>query len=85
MTQKTEISLAAALEAQKALRNAANLGEETFPVEAFVGMVSDEIEELRKLSRSDEQIASIIQSNSPVRITAAEIAANYAPSERRSR
>lgn len=85
MIQKTEISLAAALEAQKALRNAANLKEEIFPVEAFVGMVSDEIEELRKLGRSDEQIASIIQSNSPVRITAAEITANYAPSERRSR
>lgn len=85
MTQKREISLAAALEAQKALRNAANLGEETFPLEAFVGMVSDEIEELRKLGHSDEQIASIIQNNSPVRITGAEIGANYAPSERRSR
>lgn len=83
MTRKNEISLDAALKAQKALRNAAKLGEETFPLEAFVGMISDEIEQLRRLGHSDAQIASIIQNNSPVEITAAEIAAHYAPPEQR--
>lgn len=83
MIGKNEITLHAALEAQKALRHAANLGEESFPLEAFVGMVSDEIEQLRILGRSDEQIASIIRNSSSVQITAAEIAAHYAPPERR--
>ncbi len=32
-----------AVKAQKALRAAAGLGAEQFPIEAFVGMISDEI------------------------------------------
>ncbi len=40
-----------ALRAQKALREAAGLGPEMFPVEAFVGMISDEIEQLRSQGR----------------------------------
>lgn len=67
-----------ALRAQKALREAADLGPEQFPVQAFVGMISDEIEELRKRGRSDEEIASLIETNSSIKITASEIAENYA-------
>jgi hypothetical protein len=77
------VSLEAALQAQKALRDAAGLEAEQFPVQAFVGMVSDEIEQLRNLGRSDEQIASIIQSNSSIRISATDIAENYAAPELR--
>ncbi len=72
-----------AVRAQKALREAAGLGPELFPVQAFVGMISDEIEELRKRGRSDEQIASLIETSSSIKITASEIAENYAsPDER---
>ena len=72
-----------ALKAQSSLREAAGLGPEEFPLQAFVGMVSDEIESLRKRGRTDEEIASIIRQNSAIEITAAEIAENYASPEQR--
>ena len=72
-----------ALRAQKALRELAGLGEERFPIAAFVGMISDEVETLRRQGRSDEEIARTISANSRIAITAEEIAANYAPPEQR--
>ncbi len=72
-----------AIKAQKSLREAAGLGTEQFPVEAFVGMISDEIEALRRGGKSDEEIASIIRSHSTIEITAAEIADHYATPEAR--
>ena len=72
-----------AIKAQKSLREAAGLGPEQFPIQAFVGMISDEIEFLRKRGKSDDEIASIIQRSSAIEITASEIAENYAsPQER---
>ncbi len=72
-----------AIRAQKALREAAGLGPEQFPIQAFVGMISDEVEQLRQRGKSDEEIASLIEANSAIRITAAEIAENYASPEER--
>jgi hypothetical protein len=72
-----------ALRAQQALRNLAGLEPEMFPVEAFVGMISDEVEALRKRGHSDAQIAKTIQDNSSIQITAAEVAAYYASPEDR--
>jgi hypothetical protein len=72
-----------ALRAQKALREAAGLGPEMFPVEAFVGMISDEIEKLRSQGKTDADIAGLIVNNSKIRITAEEISAHYAPPEER--
>jgi len=72
-----------AIRAQKALRELAGLGPEMFPVQAFVGMISDEVEALRKQGHSDEQIAQTIKANSRISITAADIAANYASPEER--
>lgn len=72
-----------AMKAQKALRDAAGLEPEQFPVSAFVGMISDEIEILRKRGKTDDQIASIIRDNSAIEITAAEIGENYASSGER--
>ena len=64
-----------AIRAQKALRERAGLGPEMFPIQAFVGMISDEVETLRKQGHSDEKIA----------ITPAEIKEDYAtPEERHS-
>ncbi len=74
-----------AIEAQKALRTLGGLAPETFPIQAFVGMISDEIEHLRKLGHSDDEIAQVISTNSKIEITASEIAENYAsPEQRRS-
>jgi hypothetical protein len=72
-----------AVKAQKALRAASGLGPEMFPIQAFVGMISDEVESLRKLGKSDEEIAEMIRANSSIEITPAEIAENYATPEER--
>lgn len=42
-----------AVKAQKSLRLAAGLGPEEFPIQAFVGMISDEIDSLREHGKSD--------------------------------
>ena len=72
-----------AVRAQKALREAAGLGPEMFPIQAFVGMISDEIETLRSQGKTDEDIASVIQTHSDIQITASEIAENYASPDQR--
>lgn len=72
-----------AIRAQKALRELAGLGPEMFPVQAFVGMISDEIETLRTQGHSDEEIAQTITANSEIAITSAEITSNYASPEER--
>lgn len=72
-----------ALKAQRALRDAAGLGEEQFPIPAFVGMISDEVEALRKRGKSDEEIARLIESSSKIQITARDIQENYASPEQR--
>lgn len=72
-----------ALKAQRSLRQAAGLGPEHFPIQAFVGMISDEIQSLRERGKTDDEIASIIRRNSAIEISAAEIAENYAPPEKR--
>jgi len=71
------------MRAQSALRSAAGMQPEAFPLEAFVGMVSDEIESLRTQGRSDEEIVEIIRASSGIEIEAAELAENYAPAEER--
>lgn len=78
-------SLEEVLQAQKALRTLGGLPSETFPVEAFVGMVSDEIEHLRKLGHSDEEIAKVITASSAIEISGQEIAENYASPQERDR
>lgn len=72
-----------AIQAQSALRSLAGLGPEQFPIQAFVGMISDEIEQLRKLGHSDDEIAAVIRNNSKIDITALEIGENYASPEQR--
>ncbi len=82
-SQLKTFSLEEALRAQRALRDLAGLQPERFPVEAFVGMISDEIETLRDQGRSDEEIAGTISANSEIEISAEDIAEYYAPPEAR--
>ncbi len=72
-----------AIQAQKALRALAGLEPEEFPIQAFVGMISDEIEQLRTQGHTDAEIARVIGKHSKIEISAAEIAENYAPPEDR--
>ncbi len=74
-----------ALRAQNALRNAANLPAEQFPIEAFVGMISDEIETLRKQGKTDEEITDLINAAMNSNIAASLITQHYASSEDRQR
>lgn len=76
-------SVEEAIRAQKALRQLAGLEPEKFPIDAFIGMISDEIEALRSKGYTDEEIAHTISVNSTIVITAAEIAANYASPDQR--
>jgi hypothetical protein len=71
------------MRAQAALRSAAGMPPEEFPLEAFVGMVSDEVESLRAQGRNDEEIVAIIRGSSGIEIDAATLAANYASAEDR--
>ena len=72
-----------AVKAQKALREAAGLGPEMFPIQAFVGMISDEIESLRRRGKTDAEIAAVVQQNSAITITPDELVQFYAPPEER--
>ena len=72
-----------AIRAQQALRGLAGLEPEMFPIQAFVGMISDEVEALRKQGHTDAQIAKTIEENSKIEITAEEVADYYASPEER--
>lgn len=72
-----------ALKAQKALRALSGQGPEMFPIQAFVGMISDEVEVLRNHGKSDDEIASIIRQHSSIEITAQQLSEHYAPPELR--
>ncbi len=84
MDENGKVTLQDALQAQSALRESAGLGPETFHIAQFVGMVSDEIEQLRKQGRSDDEIAAVINANSAIRITGTAISQHYAPPEARN-
>ncbi|GAC1356887.1 MAG: hypothetical protein NVSMB31_17400 [Vulcanimicrobiaceae bacterium] len=66
------------------MREAAGLGPEQFPLEAFVGMISDEIETLRKQGRTDDEIARLINGSANTQITSDQIAEFYASPESRA-
>ena len=74
-----------AIQAQRALRAAAGAAEELFPIQAFVGMISDEIQMLREQGKTDEEIAGLIQKSSEIKITSADLESHYATPEQRRR
>lgn len=76
-------SVEEAVKAQRSLRDAAGLPPQQFPVQAFVGMISDEVESLRTRGRTDEEIVAMIRSSSSIEISVAELVENYASPEER--
>ena len=76
-------TLEQALKAQRALRAAAKLPDEQFPIQAFIGMLSDEIETLREQGRSDEEIAELINGSAGTDVPTAAVTENFAPAEQR--
>ncbi len=72
-----------ALTTTRALRAALGLGAEQFPAGAFIGMVSDEIEQLCTAGKDDSAIAALIAEATGKPVTAELIADHYVPAEER--
>ena len=83
MADDVMFSIDEANQAQKALREAAGLGPARFSVPAVVGMLSDEIEALRKAGRSDDEIADVIAAASGKSVAGDAIGKHYAPPKER--
>ncbi len=69
--------------AQTALRTALGLSAERFPVQAFIGMISDEIEQLRSMGHDDTAIAALVSDATGASIAADAITRFYASPEAR--
>ena len=74
-----------AMKAQAALRSAARMPPERFPLPQIISMFSDEIEALRNQGRPDDEIAAIIAGSSTMRVTANEIQKFYSSPEARGK
>ena len=69
---------------QRQLRTLLGLGEEAFPLPAFIGMLSDEIEKLLAAGWSDLMIAETLTGVTGKRVSAEAVSAYYAcPAVRR--
>jgi hypothetical protein len=85
MDREPEISGQQAANAQTALRAALGLPPEQFSIQAFVGMISDEIEQLRITGASDEEIATLVTNATGVSVAGSAITRFYASSASRGR
>ncbi len=72
-----------AIRAQRALREALGLGAEQFPLRAFIGMISDEIEQMRASGRPDADVVEIIRQQTGKSISPADLQRFYAPAQER--
>ena len=80
-----KFTLEQAMKAQAALRSEAGLAPEHFPLPAFIGMISDEIEALQKAGRSEADIAKSISRATGAIVTPDDVREHYAPPEARHR
>ena len=83
MTEAKTFSAEQAVKTQAALRQALGLGPEQFPLQAFVGMISDEIDQLRGAGRPDTEIAQLVSNASGSEISAADLRTFYASPQAR--
>jgi hypothetical protein len=83
MPDPTMYSAGQAAAANSVLRTALDLPPQQFTIEQFVGMISDEIEQLRAAGRSDEDISNLLQSKAGISVTAGELERYYADRNRR--
>jgi hypothetical protein len=83
MTDDSTFSLAEALAAQKALRDAAGAEEEVFELADVIGMVSDEIDMLKEQGKSGAEIAAMVQKATGKPVTAEDVEKYYVPTDER--
>ncbi len=74
-----------AVTANSVLRAALGLPPERFGTAQFVGMISDEIEQLRRAGKSDAQIAQLLSDGGGIDVSADSIGKFYAPPDVRRR
>ncbi len=79
----TTFSSQEAVAVQRELRGSLGLGPEAFPLPAFIGMISDEIEQFRSAGRSDADIAAVIKNTIGRDVAPSDIAEFYAPPDAR--
>ncbi len=80
-----DLSIDQAIAAQRALRTALGLPDERFPLPAFIGMISDEIEQMRQAGRTDQELLDIIRNATGQALSPADLERYYAPPETRRR
>lgn len=78
-------TLQQSLQARAALRRKLDADVEELPIEALIGMLSDEIEQLRAKGATDGEIAKIISTSAGSIVNAQDVTLHYAPPEKRRR
>lgn len=74
-----------AVAVQRALRHRLGLADERFPLPAFIGMISDEIEQMRAVGHDDSAICAVIEESTGQRLMPEDLARHYASPEARHR
>ena len=82
-TQGEDFSADQAAVATTAWRAELGLAPERFGLDRFVGMISDEIDQLRRAGRSDAAISDVLRDKAGLDVPADAIARYYAPPDRR--
>ena len=67
------------------MRHSLGLAPEVFPLPAFIGMISDEIEQWRAAGRTDRDIVAMISNATGQTISEADLVRFYALPEHRLR
>lgn len=80
-----EFSAQEAVAVQRALRETLGLGPERFPLPAFVGMISDEIDQLHQAGRTDAEIAAVIERTIGRQVSPEALQQHYATRSDRAR
>ena len=77
MEETASFSAEQAAAANRSLRAALGLGAQDFTTEQFVGMISEEIEQLRAVGKTDADIAQILEQDVGVRVSVDSIRRFY--------
>lgn len=83
MDDEQTFSAQDAVAVQRELRRSLGLEAERFPLPAFVGMISDEIEQFRAAGKSDADVAAVIKSTVGREVSPDILAQFYASPEER--
>lgn len=71
--------------ANTAMRTALGLPPQHFTISAFIGMISDEIQQLRERGWGDAEIAALVGESTGTAVTPGAIADHYATPEARGK